>query len=61
MLQVGEVSRRLGLNPQTLSFYERIGLVSSLRRTAAGCRLYNQADLDLVGVHLLDNDPHYRR
>ena len=46
MFQVGEVSRRLGLNPQTLYFYERIGLMPSPRRTAAGYRLYEQPDLD---------------
>lgn len=46
MFQVGEVSRRLGLNPQTLYFYERIGLMPSPKRTAAGYRLYEQTDLD---------------
>lgn len=46
MFQVGEVSRRLGLNPQTLYFYERIGLMPSPKRTAAGYRLYDQPDLE---------------
>lgn len=46
MFQVGEVSRRLGLNPQTLYFYERIGLIPSPKRTAAGYRLYEQPDLE---------------
>jgi DNA-binding transcriptional MerR regulator len=46
MFQVSEVSRRLGLNPQTLYFYERIGLMPSPKRTAAGYRLYEQPDLD---------------
>jgi MerR family Zn(II)-responsive transcriptional regulator of zntA len=46
MFQVGEVSRRLGLNPQTLYFYERIGLMPSPQRTAAGYRLYDQPALD---------------
>lgn len=46
MFQVGEVSRRLGLNPQTLYFYERIGLMPSPKRTAAGYRLYDQLDLE---------------
>jgi DNA-binding transcriptional MerR regulator len=46
MFQVGEVSRRLGLNPQTLYFYERIGLMPSPKRTAAGYRLYEQPDLE---------------
>ncbi|MBE9109218.1 heavy metal-responsive transcriptional regulator [Nodosilinea sp. LEGE 07298] len=46
MFQVGEVSQRLGLNPQTLYFYERIGLMPSPQRTAAGYRLYDQPALD---------------
>jgi DNA-binding transcriptional MerR regulator len=46
MLQVGQVSRRLGLNPQTLYFYERIGLMPSPQRTAAGYRLYSETDME---------------
>jgi len=46
VLQVGEVSQRLGLNPQTLYFYERIGLIPSLKRTEAGYRLYDESDLE---------------
>lgn len=46
MFQIGEVSRRLGLNPQTLYFYERIGLIPNPQRTAAGYRLYDQSALE---------------
>lgn len=46
MLQVGEVSRKLGLNPQTLYFYERIGLIPPPHRTEAGYRLFSQEDID---------------
>lgn len=46
MFQIGEVSRRLGLNPQTLYFYERIGLMPNPQRTAAGYRLYDQSALE---------------
>jgi DNA-binding transcriptional MerR regulator len=46
MLQVGEVSRKLGLNPQTLYFYERIGLIPPPHRTESGYRLFSQEDLD---------------
>lgn len=46
MLQLGEVSRRLGLNPQTLYFYERIGLIPPPQRTEAGYRLFSQSDLE---------------
>lgn len=46
MFQVGEVSQRFGLNPQTLYFYERVGLIPSPQRTEAGYRLYSEADLE---------------
>lgn len=46
MFQVGEVARRLGLNPQTLYFYERIELIPSPQRTDAGYRLYCQEDVE---------------
>ena len=46
MFQIGEVSHRLGLNPQTLYFYERIGLMPNPKRTAAGYRLYDQSALE---------------
>lgn len=46
MFQVGEVSHRLGLNPQTLYFYERIGLIPPIPRTQAGYRLYRQEDVE---------------
>lgn len=46
MWQVGKVAQQLGLNPQTLYFYERIGLVPSPQRTAAGYRLYDETDLE---------------
>ncbi len=46
MLQVSEVSRKLGVNPQTLYFYERIGLIPSPSRTESGYRLYADKDLE---------------
>ncbi len=46
MFQVGEVSRRLDINPQTLYFYERIGLIPSPERTIAGYRLFSQQDVE---------------
>lgn len=46
MLQVGEVARRLGLNPQTIYFYERIGLIPAPQRTEAGYRLFGEADVE---------------
>ena len=56
MFQVGEVSRRLDLNPQTLYFYERVGLIPPPQRTVAGYRLFSQEDMErlpsLCGLNL---------
>jgi DNA-binding transcriptional MerR regulator len=46
MLQVGEVSRKLNLNPQTLYFYERIGLIPPPQRTDSGYRLFSAQDVE---------------
>jgi DNA-binding transcriptional MerR regulator len=41
-LKISDVSHHLGVNPQTLYFYERIGLIPSSQRTKSGSRLYSQ-------------------
>lgn len=46
MFKISEFSRILGINPQTLYFYERIGLIPSPQRTEAGYRLFSQLDVD---------------
>jgi DNA-binding transcriptional MerR regulator len=46
MFKMGEVSRILGINSQTLYFYERIGLIPPPQRTEAGYRIFNQLDVD---------------
>ncbi|MDB9372144.1 heavy metal-responsive transcriptional regulator [Nodularia sphaerocarpa] len=46
MFKMGEVSRNLGINPQTLYFYERIGLIPPPQRTEAGYRLFSELDVD---------------
>lgn len=48
MFHVGEVSHRLGLNPQTLYFYERVGLIPPPQRTEAGYRLFSQQDMERI-------------
>lgn len=45
MLKVGQVAQQLGINPQTLYFYERIGLIKSPTRTEAGYRLFDEQDI----------------
>jgi DNA-binding transcriptional MerR regulator len=46
MFKMGEVSKKLRLNPQTFYFYERIGLMPSPQRTESGYRLFSQWDVD---------------
>lgn len=45
MFQISEVARQLGVNPQTIYFYERKGLIPSPRRTEAGYRLFSEEDV----------------
>ncbi|MEE1618274.1 helix-turn-helix domain-containing protein [Brachybacterium sp. J153] len=49
-LPIGEVSRRSGLSPDALRFYEREGLLPPPRRTAGGARRYDPAALDQLQV-----------
>lgn len=46
MLTVGRLARRHGLSRSTLLYYDRIGLLTPSERSAAGYRLYSQADAD---------------
>lgn len=43
--RIGDVTRRLGLSVDTLRYYERIGLLPKIKRTAAGVRRYSDEDL----------------
>ena len=46
VMQVGEVSQKLGINTQTLYFYERIGLIPPPRRSSSGYRLFDERDIE---------------
>lgn len=46
MLRVSEVAKTLGVNPQTLYFYERTGVIPPPQRTEAGYRLFSEADVN---------------
>ncbi|MGH7566904.1 MAG: MerR family DNA-binding protein [Gemmatimonadota bacterium] len=41
----GLLATRAGIGPETVRYYERIGLLEEPRRTPAGYRLYEEADL----------------
>lgn len=51
---IGEVAARTGLEPDTLRYFEREGIVPAPRRDAAGRRQYVAADVDVIRmlVHL---------
>ena len=43
-LSIGELARESGLKPDTLRYYERIGLLPRVARDAGGRRRYQEAD-----------------
>lgn len=45
-LTVDAVCRELGVTPRTLRYYEEVGLVAPVGRTAGGHRLYDEKNLD---------------
>lgn len=44
-MQISEVSEKYRLSPDTLRYYERIGLLPPVRRRASGLRDYDESDL----------------
>ncbi len=45
-LHIGDLAAELGLNPRTIRYYERIGLMPEPQRTVSGYRLYNLGDFE---------------
>jgi len=43
-MRIAEVSERCGLSPDTLRYYERIGLIPSINRDSSGIRDYTEED-----------------
>ena len=48
-LTVSKLAHRAGTSPDTLRYYERIGLLPAPDRSASGYRLYDDSAADLVG------------
>lgn len=44
-MQIGRVSKRVGVSVDTIRFYERRGLLAAPPRSAGGFRLYSSSDL----------------
>ncbi|GAP21477.1 MerR family transcriptional regulator [Leptolinea tardivitalis] len=47
-MKIAEVSEKYGLSPDTLRYYERIGLISTVNRKENGIRDYDEADLQRI-------------
>ena len=43
--RIGDVGKQLGLTADTLRYYEKMGLLPRINRTASGIRLYNNKDI----------------
>ena len=48
-MRIGEVAERVGVNPKTIRYYERIGLLPDPARLPSGYRDYNDDDVDRLG------------
>jgi DNA-binding transcriptional MerR regulator len=42
--RIGQLAEELNLNPRTIRYYERVGLLPKPERTPAGYRLYGERD-----------------
>jgi len=45
LLTIGDIAKAAGTTPRTVRFYEEIGLISPVKRTPNGYRLYGQDEL----------------
>ena len=43
--RIGQVTEMLGLSPDTLRYYEKLGLLPAVARTSSGLRVYNDRDI----------------
>ncbi len=47
-MRISEVSERYSISPDTLRFYERIGLIPAVNRNGSGVRDYNETDVKRI-------------
>lgn len=48
-MNIGEVSKAVGISAKMIRYYEEIGLIPAAQRTAAGYRSYAPADVHRLG------------
>ncbi|MBP2371904.1 MerR family transcriptional regulator [Pseudonocardia parietis] len=46
LMQIGQVSTRIGLSLRTIRHWDEVGLVTPSARSAGGFRLYTESDVD---------------
>lgn len=49
-MTIKEVSEQFGLTPDTLRYYERVGMIPPVTRTKSGVRDYGESDLRWVSL-----------
>jgi len=47
-LTIGDLSRRTGVNIETIRYYERLGLMGRISRSESGRRMFDAADLETL-------------
>lgn len=47
-MQISEVTQKTNLSPDTLRYYERIGLIPPIPRTESGIRDYQESDIKRI-------------
>ena len=50
--ELKKITSELGINPKTIRYYEDIGLIPQVKRTAQGYRLYDQNVVDRIAFIL---------
>ena len=51
-MTIAEVSRQFDITPDTLRYYERVGMIPHVTRTAGGIRNYQESDIGWVEMAL---------
>lgn len=51
-MTIQEVSKKYGITPDTLRYYERVGMIPPVTRTSGGIRAYTEKDLGWVELAL---------
>lgn len=49
---IGDTAKRCNLNPRTIRYYERIGILPSAGRSEGGYRVYGEATIERLGFIL---------